>query len=175
MNKAIIKLKDIKKSYFIGQENELEILHGINLEIYENEFIAIVGESGSGKSVTVKTIMGILDSNGSIDSGSIMYNFKDKDEYVEEGTLDDVDYQWTILADNYENTINEHFTFYTSDGMIQEQHTQHVFDPNMVISKMKNIGFDVKVYEKEDRIEINGHKGDVVNINTFSFDNIKLA
>lgn len=60
MNKAIIKLKDIKKSYFIGQENELEILHGINLEIYENEFIAIVGESGSGKS-TLMNIIGSLD------------------------------------------------------------------------------------------------------------------
>lgn len=60
MNRTIIKLKDIKKSYFVGQENELEILHGINLEIYENEFVAIVGESGSGKS-TLMNIIGALD------------------------------------------------------------------------------------------------------------------
>ena len=59
-NKPVITLKDIKKSYFIGKENELEILHGINLEIFPGEFVAIVGESGSGKS-TLMNIIGALD------------------------------------------------------------------------------------------------------------------
>jgi len=56
----IIELKDIKKSYFIGQENELEILHGIDLKVHKGEFLAIVGESGSGKS-TLMNIIGALD------------------------------------------------------------------------------------------------------------------
>lgn len=64
MKKKIIELKDIHKSYFEGQENELEILHGINLEIYENDFVAIVGESGSGKS-TLMNIIGLLDKPSS--------------------------------------------------------------------------------------------------------------
>lgn len=58
--KVVMSMKDIVKTYFIGQENELEILHGIDLDIYEGEFVAIVGESGSGKS-TLMNIMGILD------------------------------------------------------------------------------------------------------------------
>ena len=59
-NKNIIELHDIVKSFFIGKPNELEILHGININIKEGEFASIVGESGSGKS-TLMNIIGALD------------------------------------------------------------------------------------------------------------------
>jgi len=56
----VISLKNITKSFKLG-ENEIEILHGINLEIKKGEFIAIIGQSGSGKS-TLMNILGCLDS-----------------------------------------------------------------------------------------------------------------
>ena len=55
-----IQMQGIRKSYYIGQPNELEILHGIDLTVYPGEFVAIVGESGSGKS-TLMNIIGVLD------------------------------------------------------------------------------------------------------------------
>lgn len=58
--KPLIEMKEIIKAYNIGLESEIEILHGINLKIYEGEFVAIVGESGSGKS-TLMNIIGVLD------------------------------------------------------------------------------------------------------------------
>lgn len=58
--KPLIEMNGITKKYYIGKPNELEILHGINLKIYEGEFVAIVGESGSGKS-TLMNIIGVLD------------------------------------------------------------------------------------------------------------------
>ena len=58
--KPIIQLRGIVKTFYIGQPNELEILHGIDLDVYEGEFVAIVGESGSGKS-TLMNIVGALD------------------------------------------------------------------------------------------------------------------
>lgn len=48
------------KRFYVGQPNELEILHGIDLKVYEGEFVAIVGASGSGKS-TLMNIIGALD------------------------------------------------------------------------------------------------------------------
>lgn len=56
----MIELRRILKKYNEGKENELEILHGIDLNIYPGEFVAIVGESGSGKS-TLMNIIGVLD------------------------------------------------------------------------------------------------------------------
>ena len=52
----------------------LSAIRGISLDFYENESVAIVGESGSGKSVFTKTFAGMLDSNGYIDQGSIIFN-----------------------------------------------------------------------------------------------------
>lgn len=57
---SIIKLSNIVKKFYIGEPNELEILHGISLEVEEGEFISIVGPSGSGKS-TLMNMIGVLD------------------------------------------------------------------------------------------------------------------
>lgn len=59
-NENMITLQEIKKSFYIGRSNELEILHGIDLQIKRGEFLSIVGESGSGKS-TLMNIIGVLD------------------------------------------------------------------------------------------------------------------
>ncbi len=59
-NKLIIELKDIVKKFYIGRPNELEILHGISLNVAAGEFVSVVGPSGSGKS-TLMNIIGALD------------------------------------------------------------------------------------------------------------------
>ena len=53
-------MEGIKKSFNIGKENELEILHGIDFDVNEGEFVSVVGQSGSGKS-TLMNIIGLLD------------------------------------------------------------------------------------------------------------------
>ena len=57
---TIIEMHDIVKTYYLGTPNELEILHGIDLTVYEGEFVSIVGASGSGKS-TLMNLIGALD------------------------------------------------------------------------------------------------------------------
>ena len=57
---SIIKLENIVKKFYIGEPNELEILHGVSLEVKEGEFLSIVGPSGSGKS-TLMNLIGVLD------------------------------------------------------------------------------------------------------------------
>jgi len=57
---GIIHLENIYKSYFLGKQ-ELQVLKGIALDIFENEYVALMGPSGSGKS-TLMNILGCLDS-----------------------------------------------------------------------------------------------------------------
>lgn len=77
---AIIDLQGIVKRFYIGKPNELEILHGIDLQVQEGQFVSIVGESGSGKS-TLMNIIGALDqpTDGQyLLDGECVGNLKDK-------------------------------------------------------------------------------------------------
>ena len=60
MEQPIIRMRGIFKRFYIGQPNELEILHGIDLDVMHGEFLSIVGPSGSGKS-TLMNLIGVLD------------------------------------------------------------------------------------------------------------------
>ena len=69
----LIQMQGIRKSYYIGQPNELEILHGIDLTVYPGEFVAIVGESGSGKSTLMQHMNGLIRAT----DGHIYFNGED--------------------------------------------------------------------------------------------------
>src|SRR4249919_2032005 len=60
MSDVIIRLEDIRKSYFMGNQ-AIPVLKGISLDIFKNEYVALMGPSGSGKS-TLMNILGCLDS-----------------------------------------------------------------------------------------------------------------
>ncbi len=79
--RLIINLKGIKKRFFEGTENEIEVLKGIDLQVYEGEFVSIVGASGSGKS-TLMNIIGVLDraSEGSYLLDGVDINQADDNE-----------------------------------------------------------------------------------------------
>ena len=62
----------------------LKAIRKCSLDLYEGETLAIVGESGSGKSVFTKSFLGMLDANGSITGGSIVYDGVDISKYKTE-------------------------------------------------------------------------------------------
>ena len=71
--KVLLSIKDLEVKFHV-RGRVLTAIRGISLDIYENESIAIVGESAAGKSVFTKTFAGMLDSNGFISKGDIIFN-----------------------------------------------------------------------------------------------------
>ena len=70
--KVLLSVKDLHVKFRV-RGRILTAIRGISLDFYENESVAIVGESGSGKSVFTKTFAGMLETNGFIDQGSIIF------------------------------------------------------------------------------------------------------
>ena len=57
---GIIHLNDVRKNYYLGKQ-VIEVLKGISIDIFKNEYVALMGPSGSGKS-TLMNILGCLDT-----------------------------------------------------------------------------------------------------------------
>ena len=84
--KPIISAKDVEITFSL-RGRKLNAIRKCSLDLYEGETLAIVGESGSGKSVFTKTFVGMLDANGTITGGSILYEGRDMTKFTEKDWL----------------------------------------------------------------------------------------
>ena len=84
----ILSVRDLNVKFSLRGKT-LHAIRDVSLDLYPGETLAIVGESGSGKSVLTKTFMGLMDANGWIDSGSILYNGQDLAQFKTEKRMAD--------------------------------------------------------------------------------------
>ena len=82
----IISAKDVEITFSL-RGKKLNAIRKCSLDLYDGETLAIVGESGSGKSVFTKTFVGMLDVNGKITGGSIMFEGRDMTKFTEKDWL----------------------------------------------------------------------------------------
>ena len=80
----ILEVKNLQLSFHLDVGTN-HVIRDISFHLNKGETLAIVGESGSGKSVTTKAILGLIDDNGAVEEGSILYrlNRNGKDEIVD--------------------------------------------------------------------------------------------
>lgn len=83
MPEVILSIKDLVIQFML-RGRVLTPIRGVSLDIFKGETLAIVGESGSGKSVFTKSFLGMLDKNGHIESGNIIFNGEDISKYKTE-------------------------------------------------------------------------------------------
>lgn len=75
-NNVILEVNDLVVEFTV-RKRILTAIRNISLKLHEGEILALVGESGSGKSVLTKTFTGMLENNGRIASGDILYRGQD--------------------------------------------------------------------------------------------------
>ena len=90
------KILDIKNLdlTFSTTAGPVHAIRGVNIDLERGETVAVVGESGSGKSVVMKTVMGILAGNAKINSGSIMFSYKNDNGEIETVDLLQKETKW---------------------------------------------------------------------------------
>ncbi len=71
----MLKIKNLQVSFKL-KNRAFDAIRDVTFEVKKSEILGVVGESGSGKSVTMKSIMGILPSNGKISNGEIYFDDK---------------------------------------------------------------------------------------------------
>ncbi len=73
MSEPLLSIRGLKVSFGTGQKQR-EVVHGVDLDVFPGETVAIVGESGSGKSTTASAVIDLLPGTGSVSGGSIMFD-----------------------------------------------------------------------------------------------------
>ena len=82
-NDVVLSVRDLVVRFTLRGQT-LTAVRGASIDLHRGESLAIVGESGSGKSVFTKSFMGMLDNNGRIDGGSILFDGEDIAKYKTE-------------------------------------------------------------------------------------------
>ena len=90
----LLEVKNFELSFTMAQGTN-HVIRNIDFHVNKGETLAIVGESGSGKSVTTKAILGLIDDNGKLDKGEILFRL-DEDTVVDLTQLDDDGFQRDI-------------------------------------------------------------------------------
>ncbi|PSP49357.1 peptide ABC transporter ATP-binding protein [Halobacteriales archaeon QH_3_68_24] len=75
----LLAVEDLRTVFYTERE-EIHAVDGVSFSIDEGETVGLVGESGSGKSVTARSILGLVDEPGVIESGSIYFRGEDLTE-----------------------------------------------------------------------------------------------
>jgi len=73
---TILQVKNLEVAFSV-RGKQLKAIRNVSLDLYDGESLAIVGESGSGKSVLIKSMTGMLEENGAITQGSILFEGQD--------------------------------------------------------------------------------------------------
>ncbi|QIG39313.1 dipeptide/oligopeptide/nickel ABC transporter permease/ATP-binding protein [Microbacterium sp. 4R-513] len=84
---VVLGIRDLRVAYQQPEGADIEVVHGVSLDIRKGEIHGLIGESGSGKTQTAFAVLGLLPSGGHVSGGSI-------------------DYEGTQLADSSERVFN---------------------------------------------------------------------
>lgn len=76
----LLDIKDLHTNFYI-HAGKVQAIRGVDIELSKGESLGIVGESGSGKSVTMMSLMGLLDENGKVEGGTIIFDGEDITHY----------------------------------------------------------------------------------------------
>ena len=123
MSEHVLSVVDLNTS-FRTERGEVMAVNGVSFNLDEGKILGIVGESGSGKSVTAYSIMQILEKNGSIKKGQVLYKGQDITKYSEKQMRDFRGKCCSIIFQDPMTSLNPVFTIGNQLKEAIELHTE---------------------------------------------------
>ena len=109
MSETILSVQNLHTSFKTGK-GEVLAVNGVSFNLDRGKILGIVGESGSGKSVTAYSIMQILESNGRITEGNVLYKGQDITKFTEKQMRDFRGKCCSIIFQDPMTSLNPVFT-----------------------------------------------------------------
>ena len=109
MGETILSVQNLHTSFQTGK-GEVMAVNGVSFNLDKGKILGIVGESGSGKSVTAYSIMQILESNGRIHEGKVLYKGQDITKFSEKQMRDFRGKCCSIIFQDPMTSLNPVFT-----------------------------------------------------------------
>ena len=123
MSEHLLSVVDLNTS-FKTERGEVMAVNGVSFNLDEGKILGIVGESGSGKSVTAYSIMQILEKNGSIRKGQVLYKGQDITKFSEKQMRDFRGKCCSIIFQDPMTSLNPVFTVGNQLKEAIELHTE---------------------------------------------------
>ena len=132
---ALLEIKDLH-TFFHTKKGTVKAVNGVSYSVDEGRTLGVVGESGSGKSVSAMSILQLLDGNGYIDSGEIVFEGRDltklsqKEMYSVRGNDISVIFQEPMTSLNPIFTVMRQVSepFIIHQGMSKKEAAERVID-----------------------------------------------
>ncbi|GAA1969663.1 dipeptide/oligopeptide/nickel ABC transporter permease/ATP-binding protein [Microbacterium deminutum] len=72
-HEVVLSIRDLRVAYQQQEGSDVEVVHGVSLDVRKGEIHGLIGESGSGKTQTAFAVLGLLPRGGHVSGGSIDY------------------------------------------------------------------------------------------------------
>jgi ABC-type dipeptide/oligopeptide/nickel transport system ATPase component/ABC-type dipeptide/oligopeptide/nickel transport system permease subunit len=73
-HETVLQVRDLRVAYQQPEGADIEVVHGVSLDIRRGEIHGLIGESGSGKTQTAFAVLGLLPGGGHVSGGSILFD-----------------------------------------------------------------------------------------------------
>lgn len=141
MGNKLIEVEDLKVSFY-HERGSIQVVRGFNIDLNKGEIVGILGESGSGKTVSVSSIIGLVDEAvGAIDSGKVIFDGKDLLKVSEKELKEIRGNKISYIFQNSSAALNPYKTIGKQLAEVLKAH-KLPYNREVIYNALKEVGID---------------------------------
>jgi peptide/nickel transport system ATP-binding protein len=153
---SLLEVEDLR-TYFYTEEGTVQAVDGVDFSVERGETLGLVGESGAGKSVTVKSLLGLIEPPGKVVDGTVRFDGRDLTELSETQLRQEV--RGSEMSFIFQDPMSALNPVYTVGNQICEVIEHHMgLDDEAARERAIELLDDVGIPDPEDRVDQYPHQ-----------------